>query len=463
MDNQFDYDIPVTGEETAPFPAPEPVQPVYTPPQPPVYAAPQPVYAQPMPDQTVYRPVPPPQVSYGHQSAPKAPKKKKGSGMWWKVPVTLLLALIIAAGSSVVTAFVMKDRSDDYLNDELQKMSADFNNRLKVLDEKYASNSGVQVNPDAPAPEGMTPSQVYAANVEAVVAIANEGVSTNIYGQTTRTASSGSGFIISADGYVVSNFHVVEGAETLTVILFDGTEHEAELIGYDETNDVSLMKIDVQDMPHVTLGNSSDLVVGDQVSAIGNPLGELTSSLTVGYVSAKDRQIATESGELNMIQTDAAINSGNSGGPLFNTKGEVIGINTAKYSGTSNSGATIEGIGFAIPIDDVKDILSDLKEFGYVQTAYIGVEVRDVDSSGVSYGLPEGAFVQGVVEELAADKAGIQAHDIIVNFAGYEITSVSDLLKVLRRVEIGVETTVTVYRSGQEVTLKITPEAKPQG
>jgi len=260
----------------------------------------------------------------------------------------------------------------------------------------------------------------------------------------------------------VSNFHVVEGAETLTVILFDGTEHEAELIGYDETNDVSLMKIDVQDMPHVTLGNSSDLVVGDQVSAIGNPLGELTSSLTVGYVSAKDRQIATESGELNMIQTDAAINSGNSGGPLFNTKGEVIGINTAKYSGTSTSGATIEGIGFAIPIDDVKDILSDLKEYGYVTSAYLGVEVRDVDSSGVSYGLPEGAFVQSVVAGGAADKAGITAQDIIVNMGGYDVESVSDLLKILRKVAVGEETTVTVYRAGQRVNLKITPEAKPQ-
>ena len=184
--------------------------------------------------------------------------------------------------------------------------------------------------------------------------------------------------------------------------------------------------------------------------------------MTVGYVSAMDRQVTTESGALNMIQTDAAINSGNSGGPLFNTKGEVIGINTAKYSGTSNSGATIEGIGFAIPIDDVKDILSDLKDFGFVQTGYLGVEVRDVDSSGVSYGLPEGAFVQTVVAGGAAEKAGILPQDIIVDLGGYKVESVSDLLKALRKVDAGTETTVTVYRAGQRMNLKVTPDAKTQ-
>ena len=432
-----------------------PAQPVYERHSEPVFAqAAEPVYEQPVFTQ-------PAQVTYGFENTKPAKKEKKNRSNWWKIPVNLILAAAVAVGSSFVTGWVMNRQENETWQEQFQLHQEVVDNKISASD-KTVVQSGGQTNPQAPAADGLTPAQVYAKNVGAVVAIANEGVSTNIYGQTTRTASSGSGFIISGDGYVVSNYHVVQDAHTLTVILSDGTEYTAQLIGYDENNDVSLMKIDAQDLPYVTLGNSADLVVGDQVCAIGNPLGELTSTLTVGYVSAKDRQITTENGALNMIQTDAAINSGNSGGPLFNTKGEVIGINTAKYSGTSNSGATIEGIGFAIPIDDVKDILSDLKEFGFVQTGYLGVEVRDVDSSGVSYGLPEGAFVQTVVAGGAAEKAGIQTQDIIVDLGGYKVESVSDLLKALRKVDAGQETTVTVCRAGQRINLKITPETKSQ-
>ena len=425
-------------------------QPAYTQPAEPVYAQPaEPVYAQPQPAP----------VTYGYEMPKPAKKEKKGNGNWWKAPVCILLAAAIAVGSSFVTAWVMNKQGEKNWQQQFQMHQEVVDNKIAAAGE---GGTNVQTNPEAPAAEGMNPAQVYAKNVGAVVAIANEGVSTNYFGQTTRTASSGSGFIISADGYVVSNYHVVKDAHALTVMLSDGTEYEAKLAGYDDTNDVSLLKIEAENLPYVTLGSSSNLVEGDQVCAIGNPLGELTSSLTVGYVSAMDRQVTTESGALNMIQTDAAINSGNSGGPLFNTKGEVIGINTAKYSGTSNSGATIEGIGFAIPIDDVKDILSDLKEFGFVQTGYLGVEVRDVDSSGVSYGLPEGAFVQTVVAGGAAEKAGILPQDIIVDLGGYKVESVSDLLKALRKVDAGTETTVTVYRAGQRMNLKVTPDAKTQ-
>ena len=441
-----------------------PAEPVYTQPAEPVYTQPaETVYAQPaQPAEPAYTQPQPAPVTYGYElpKPPKPPKKekKKGSGIWWKLPVNLVLAAAIAVGSSFVTSWAMNKQGEKNWQQQFQLHQEVVDNKIAVAEE---NSSKGQTNPEAPAGEGMNPAQVYAKNVGAVVAIANE-TTTNYFGQTTRTASSGSGFIISADGYVVSNYHVVEDAETLTVMLSDGTEYDAELIGYDDTNDVSLLKIEAENLPYVTLGSSSALVEGDQVCAIGNPLGELTSSLTVGYVSAMDRQITTENGAMNMIQTDAAINSGNSGGPLFNTKGEVIGINTAKYSGTSNSGATIEGIGFAIPIDDVKDILSDLKEYGYVQTGYLGVEVRDVDSSGVSYGLPEGAFVQTVVAGGAAEKAGIQPQDIIVDLGGHKVESVSDLLKALRKVDAGQETTVTVYRAGQRVNLKVTPDAKTQ-
>ena len=434
-------------------------QPTYVAPEPPV----QPVYQQPASPVQQTVPQQPAQVSYGY-TAPKPPHapKEKPKGKGFKVVLALILALVIAAGSSFLTVFIMQADANRRLEEQIQLAQQALENRIDVQMENSKPQGGQQSSIQVPATEGMTPAQVYEMNVNAVVAVASEGVSTNIYGQISRTASSGSGFIISADGYVVSNYHVVKGGETLTVIMSDGTEHEAELIGYDETNDVSLMKIEGKDLPFTTFGSSDALVVGDQVCAIGNPLGELTSTLTVGYVSAMERQVTTENGAMNMIQTDAAINSGNSGGPLFNAKGEVIGITTAKFSGTSNSGATIEGIGFAIPIDDVKEILSDLQEFGYVTSAYLGVEVRDVDSSGVSYGLPEGAFVQSVVEGGGADKAGIRPQDIIVDFAGHKIESVNDLLIALRKVEIGKETTVTVYRAGQQVILNVIPEEKPQ-
>ena len=434
-------------------------QPTYVAPEPPV----QPVCQQPASPVQQTVPQQPAQVSYGY-TAPKPPHapKEKPKGKGFKVVLALILALVIAAGSSFLTVFIMQADANRRLEEQIQLAQQALENRIDVQMENSKPQGGQQSSIQVPATEGMTPAQVYEMNVNAVVAVASEGVSTNIYGQISRTASSGSGFIISADGYVVSNYHVVKGGETLTVIMSDGTEHEAELIGYDETNDVSLMKIEGKDLPFTTFGSSDALVVGDQVCAIGNPLGELTSTLTVGYVSAMERQVTTENGAMNMIQTDAAINSGNSGGPLFNAKGEVIGITTAKFSGTSNSGATIEGIGFAIPIDDVKEILSDLQEFGYVTSAYLGVEVRDVDSSGVSYGLPEGAFVQSVVEGGGADKAGIRPQDIIVDFAGHKIESVNDLLIALRKVEIGKETTVTVYRAGQQVILNVIPEEKPQ-
>ena len=190
--------------------------------------------------------------------------------------------------------------------------------------------------------------------------------------------------------------------------------------------------------------------------AIGNPLGELTSTLTVGYVSAKDRRVVTDGPAINMLQTDAAINSGNSGGPLFNMLGQVVGVTTAKYSGTSNSGATIEGIGFAIPIDDVIGIIKDLQTKGYVSGAYLSVMVRDMDPAAVEqYGLPLGAYVDSVEPDGCAAEAGVQAKDIIVNVGGYDVESVSDLSRALRKFEGNENTTITVFRNGAQVHLKI--------
>jgi serine protease Do len=212
----------------------------------------------------------------------------------------------------------------------------------------------------------------------------------------------------------------------------------------------------------VTLGSSAQTIVGDHVAAIGNPLGELTSTLTVGYISAKERDITTEGVVINMLQTDAAINSGNSGGPLFNMRGEVIGITTAKYSGNSSSGASIEGVGFAIPIDDVIGILSDLADYGYVTSGYLGVEVADMNAEVANYyGMPVGAYIQKIIPGYAAEKAGLRAKDIIVELGGYDVNNVSGLTRALRHYKPGEETIIMVYRGGQKLTLNIVLDAKP--
>jgi len=393
------------------------------------------------------------------QPAKKKRKAKSAGKCWGKRILAAVLTVALVIGACSATAYFI----NCHWEQKMKTMQQSMDNKLQMIKQELQSQNAVQPGGSAvQSGDYMTPRQVYAQNVGAVVAVSNQGVTTNIYGQASKTASSGSGFIISADGYVVSNYHVVQGATKLTVITSAGEEYDAKVVGFDAENDISLMKIEAQNLPFVTLGSSDALAIGDQVAAIGNPLGELTSTLTVGYVSAKDRLINTEGKAINMLQTDAAINSGNSGGPLFNMHGEVIGITTAKFSGTSKSGASIEGIGFAIPIDDVAGMLDDLLSRGYITSAYLGVMVRDVDTTAQAYGLPAGAYVDEVISGYAAEEAGMKAQDIIVELGGYEIRSASDLTRVLRKFEIGQATTVTVYRAGQQVTLQITLDEKPR-
>ena len=218
----------------------------------------------------------------------------------------------------------------------------------------------------------MSPAEVYASTVNSVVSINCSAVSTNIFGQQTESASSGSGFIYTADGYIVTNQHVIANASSINVTLYNGDTYPATLVGSDSDYDVAVLKIDAKDLPAVTLGNSTDVNVGDNVMAIGNPLGELTFSMSSGIVSCVNRAINVEGTPFNMIQVDASINPGNSGGPLMNLYGEVVGIVSAKYS--SYADTTVEGLGFAIPINDVQSIISDIMENGSVtDKAYMAI------------------------------------------------------------------------------------------
>ena len=398
----------------------------------------------------------PPCISCAASRQSDAPGKPKKKGWLWKALVALFLAACLVTGTCAITADVVNGKWENRL-DEIEEQ---FEAKMTSLEEKIQQPSEIVLMPgntDGSSEGLFTPSQVYAANVNSVVMIYNK-----VNSQGSMSASTGSGFIITADGYVVTNHHVVEGNGTITVVTTDGTEYAAVLVGADDANDVALLKVEAENLRYAKLGSSSDMIVGDQVVAIGNPLGELTSTLTVGYISAKERDVTTEGFAINMLQTDAAINSGNSGGPLFNMRGEVIGITTAKYSGTSSTGASIEGVGFAIPIDDVVGILTDLVNYGYVTGGYLGVMVSDMDPEAANYyGLPVGAYVQEVTPGYAAQKAGLQAKDIIVELGGYEVRNVTSLTRALRHFKAGEETTLVVYRGGQRMTLTIVLDEKP--
>ena len=399
--------------------------------------------------------------------SPAKPKKPRNPnrGKVWRRIAAIVAALAVVAGACGLTATLV----NEHWEERMDRMEDQMENQMALMQEqidaaqKAAANAatGNSVSGTVATGDGLTPGQVYAKNVRSVVLISC-AVKSSAYGQEFTGYSTGSGFILTENGYVVTNAHVVEGAADITITMVDGKELKANLVGSDATNDVAVLKVEAEGLPAVTIGSSEALIVGDQVVAIGNPLGELTSTMTVGYVSGKNRDVTTEGNTINMIQTDAAINSGNSGGPLFNMKGEVVGITTAKYSGSSSSGASIEGIGFAIPIDDVIGMVSDLKDYGYVTGAYLGVMVTNLDTQMAElYRLPVGAYIVEITPGYCAEKVGLEAGDIIVALGNYKVSSVSDLTRALRKHKAGETTKITVFRRGAEVTLAITLDEKP--
>ena len=391
---------------------------------------------------------------------PSAPENQPKHRFGLRKAVSAVLALALVVGSCGLTYAAVNNKWED----KMQKATSSISSMQQQLNALRSSGSVSATNVTyAVSPEGaQTPRMVYENNAKSVVAVSST-IRSTVYGQTREGTSSGSGFIISDDGYVVTNHHVVEGATDVTVTLSTGDEYTAKVIGSDSLNDVALLKVEATGLPAVKLGSSDKLAIGDMVCAIGNPLGSLTATLTVGYVSGKDRQVTTDNSTINMIQTDAAINSGNSGGPLFNMYGEVVGITSAKYSGTTSSGASIEGISFAIPIDDVMSIIDDLQEYGYVTGAYLGVTVTDTDAAAAKlYGMPTGAYVNSVEDGGAADRAGVQPKDIIIGLGDTDISNRTELTRVLRRFKAGDTTTITVIRSGERMTMDITLDEKPR-
>ena len=310
----------------------------------------------------------------------------------------------------------------------------------------------------------MEPAEVYASVVNSAVSINCSATSTNIFGQQTQTASSGSGFIITEDGYVVTNYHVVSGASSVEVTLYNGDTYDATVIGGDSDYDVAVLKINASGLQPVTLGESADVNVGDTVLAIGNPLGELTFSMSQGIVSSCDRAINVDGTPFNMIQVDCSINPGNSGGPLVNLYGEVVGIVSAKYS--SYSSTTVEGLGFAIPISDVRSIITDIMENGAVtdkaDMAITAGTMNEQMAAQFNIDVTEGVFVYSVVEGGAGEKAGLRLGDVITKMGDKTLTSRQDLSAAMKGYRAGDTVTLTVYRGGQYIEVELTFDTQPQ-
>ncbi len=381
---------------------------------------------------------------YTVSQTPQAPKKKQHRGGAWVVALALCFAILGGAiGGGTVWLLTRNNTT-----------SAGGSSSTTIQQGRH-ENVTVDIN-EIETGKLMTAAEVYAKNVNSTVGIQTSITSTNLWGQQTTSAASGSGFILTADGYIVTNYHVIQNANSVTVSTYGGASYNAKIVGYDESNDLAVLKIEATGLSPVVLGSSEKLNVGDTVLAIGNPLGELTFSLTTGVVSALNREVTFSGGTvMDLLQTDCAINSGNSGGALFNLYGEVVGITNAKYSGSSSSGASIDNIAFAIPIDSVRAIVESIIEKGYYAKPVIGVSVTDVDENSRQLGIPAGAWVKEVTAGGAAEAAGIQANDVITAINGTEISGVSDLKRILAKASAGDELSLVIWRKNQSLTLTV--------
>ena len=382
---------------------------------------------------------------------PEPKKKKKKKTQWGAIlAVALICSLLggaIGAGGMVL---VQRFQTGEAESAPVQDVS--------YIMQGVRDNTVIEMT-EVETGKLMTPAEVYAANVNSTVGITTS-VTTNFWGYQSTSAASGSGFIISSDGYILTNFHVIEGSSSISVSMYNGDSYEAALIGYDESNDIAVLKIEAEGLAPVILGDSDNLNVGDSVVAIGNPLGELTFTLTVGAISAKDREVTLSSNvTMNLLQTDCAINSGNSGGALFNLYGEVIGVTNAKYSSSSSSEASIDNIGFAIPTNSIVNIVESIIEKGYISKPYVGISVLDVSAETQQYGVPAGAAIQSVAENSPAAQAGLQRGDVITAVNGKAMTS-TELVSFVSQASVGQQIVFSIYRQGK--TLEITVDVGEQ-
>ena len=390
-----------------------------------------------------------PEYYVPEEKAEVKPKKKRSGGGFVK---TVALCLVCA---------ILGGLGGGYFASQLFEPSS-----ITIPQNTSKPISGNTDSPTVNPARSSNGSVIYSLGCSQAVGVTTEVTTTNWFGQTSSSAVSGSGFVVTADGYILTNYHVVEYAQKynykVSVIFYDGSVYDAAVVGFEADNDIAVLKINATGLTPVSVGDSDSLQVGDEVYAIGNPLGELAFSMTTGHVSALDRSITTSNNTpaISMFQFDAAVNEGNSGGPLYNDSGEVVGVVSAKYSSSG-----VEGLGFAIPINDAIDITNDLITTGYVTgRAYLGAYIDNRYTSVYAefYGMPEGAYVFNVEKGSCAEKAGLSAGDIITKIGDKSIASYSDLSAAIRHYRAGESAVLTVYRNNESIELTVVfDESKP--
>ncbi len=371
--------------------------------------------------------------------------KKKSKGRIWKTSLAVLCALITLS-SVATTGYVLINGSP------IAKNNAHHSTPNSALDDNASYNFQQLTDGDRAA---MSTVDIAATVGPSVVGIVCKTEYLTFFGQRVESSGSGSGIIITSDGYIATNNHVVEGAKSLSVILNTGEEYDARIIGLDAKTDLAVIKIDATELPAATLGDSAKCQVGELAVAIGNPLGqELAGTVTVGVISAVNRTIQTgdDGSTMSLLQTDAAINPGNSGGALVNAYGEIIGINSMKFSGDN-----VEGIGFAIPINSAKPVLSDLMNGGYVKgRPLIGISLREISPEIAAINdLPAGLYVAEVAVGGAADKAGIKSGDIVTAVDGKIVETAKEVNEIRDTHKAGEIIKITVNRDGETKTFDV--------
>jgi len=390
--------------------------------------------------------------------------------------VLVLLALITGAASFAVNVLGLRvDLGQKELSIGFgEKISAEPEQESHGL-ENPAQTPAIQTAPTVPADTDLpehtleivqSPHSVENRPVEDAEALSLQEIYQKVYPSAASIScvhqngtSTGTGIVMTADGYVITNYHVIEGAKQIYVLLGDKDQYVATLVGGDETTDIAVLKVEAADLIPAEFGNSDMLRVGDTVVAIGDPLGtELRGTMTDGIVSAINRDLNLSGRKMTLIQTNAALNSGNSGGPLINCYGQVIGINTMKMSNYSSTSSTVEGLGFAIPITAAKPIIDELIEQGYVSGRPANcIQGQTLDlRAQFFYHMPSGVVITGILEDSDAAHKGLEADDIIVGFNDNPISSLDDLVSAKSDLVAGDVVALTIYRGGKYYKVEIT-------
>lgn len=416
-------------------------------------------------------------VSYSAPYADEAPKKekKKKKHIGWKIFFILLLCCLIGFPAYYGGKTLYHEYGPAYQDGGMKGLfNSIINGKDAVVEEPETPEEPVAVATPAPAatPKAAKPvsdelseEEIFADTVDSMVSITTTVEGYNFFGQRVQGAASGSGFVVTDDGYILTNYHVVSDSTAISVNFYNGDTYDAELVGYDAQNDVAVLKIDATGLQPVALGDSDALKEGQHVVAIGNALGQFSFSITNGIVSGLARDIqVSNSHSMSLIQISCAINSGNSGGALLNMKGEVVGITNAKYgsSGYSNE-ASVDNIGFAIPINSVEKIFEDIINKGYIEKTYIGISVFTVSEETASaLGIDGGVIVGEVTKDAPADKAGLKEDDIIVAANGKNVLNSDDLVEYISTLSAGDEVELSIYRKAKAMDITVTVEAQAQ-